>query len=173
MSIKQLIGKILYHTIAMHLPMSYSRISLKSRIIRQFCAKLILGDRCGGWVNIEKNVHFGSGMTIGNGSGIGRDSTIADDVIIGDHVMMGQEILTITSNHRFDRLDIPMGAQGMTESRPIIIGNDVWIGSRVTILPGVHIGNGCVIGTGSVVTKNVPDYEVWAGNPAHFIKRRK
>lgn len=173
MKIKKLIGKILYHAIGIHLPMSYARINLQSRKFRQFCTKLILDDRCSDWVNIEKGVHFGDGLTIGYGSGIGANGTVADDVFIGKNVMIGQEVLMITSNHRMDRLDVPMGQQGMTETKPIVIGNDVWIGARVTILPGVHIGNGCVIGAGSILTKNVPDFEVWGGNPARFIKKRK
>lgn len=66
-----------------------------------------------------------------------------------------------------------MGAQGLSKPEPVVIGNDVWIGSRVTILPGVHIGDGAVIGAGAVVTKNVPEYEVWGGNPAKYLKSRK
>lgn len=172
MKIKRIIGKLLYKIIGIRLPMSFAKVSLGSRKFRQFCAKLILGDRCGKWVNIEKGVYFGDGLTIGNGSGIGANSNIPSDVIIGENVMMGQECLMFTSNHRMDRLDIPMGAQGSTETKPIVVGNDVWIGARVTILPGVHIGNGCVIGAGSVVTKDIPDYEIWGGNPARFLKSR-
>ena len=154
------------------MPMSFSKFSFGSRRFRQFCAKLILGERCGAWVNIERGAHFGDGLTIGNGSGIGANSIIPSDVVIGDAVMMGQDVLMFTSNHRIDRLDVPMGRAGRTESETIVIGNDVWIGARVMILPGVHIGNGAVIGAGAVVTKNVPDYEVWGGNPAHFLKSR-
>lgn len=173
MNVKRLIGKIIYHSIGMHLPMSSAKISFNSRKIRQFCAKLILGERCGDWVNIEPGVHFGDDVKIGFGSGVGKNGTVANGVTIGQYVMIGQEVLMITSNHRFDRLDIPMGHQGMAEMKPIVIGDDVWIGARVTILPGVHIGNGCVIGAGSVVTKNIPDYEIWGGNPAHYIRSRK
>lgn len=53
-----------------------------------------------------------------------------------------------------------------------IIGHDVWIGSRVIIKSGVNIGNGAILGMGSVVTKDVPPYEIWAGNPARFIRKR-
>ena len=53
-----------------------------------------------------------------------------------------------------------------------VIGNDVWIGSKCLVKAGVTIGNGAVIGMGSVVTHDVPPYEVWAGNPARFIKKR-
>ena len=55
----------------------------------------------------------------------------------------------------------------------IVIGNDVWIGGRVIILPGVKIGDGAIIGAGSVVTKDVSEYDVVAGNPARVIKNRK
>ena len=154
------------------MPMSYSKVSFGSRRFRQYCAKLILGDRCGKWVNIEKNVHFGDGLTLGNGSGIGANSSVPSDVIIGENVMIGEELLIFTSNHGVENNGIPMGAQKMTESRTVVIGNDVWIGARVIILPGVHIGNGVVIGAGSVVTKDVPDCEIWGGNPAHFLKKR-
>jgi acetyltransferase-like isoleucine patch superfamily enzyme len=54
----------------------------------------------------------------------------------------------------------------------VIIGNDVWLAHSVSILSGVKIGNGAVIGAGSLVTKNVGPYEIWAGNPAVFIKKR-
>lgn len=53
-----------------------------------------------------------------------------------------------------------------------IIHNDVWIGSHCLIKSGVTIGNGAVIGMGSVVTKDIPEYEIWAGNPARFIRKR-
>ena len=173
MNIKGFIGKILYRGIGMHLPMSFSKCSFGSRKFRQFCAKLILGKRCGEWVNIERGVRFGDGLTIGNGSGIGANSNIPSAVVIGNHVMMGQDVLMFTSNHRTNRFDLPMGLQGFEETKPIVIGDDVWIGARVTILPGVHVGNGAVIGAGAVVTKSIPDYEVWGGNPAHRLKSRR
>ena len=171
MKFKRVFGKVLYHSIAIHMPMSFSRFSFGSRKLRQFCAHLILND-CGRWVNIEKGVRFGTGLKIGNGSGIGAYSMIPSNVTIGENVMMGQECLMFTQNHSFDRLDIPMGGQGTQAPRPIVIGNDVWIGARVIILPGVHVGDGAIIGAGAVVTKNIPSYEIWGGNPARFLKSR-
>lgn len=172
MRIKWIIGKLLYHLIAIHMPMSFSKPNFGSRRMRQFCAKLMLPD-CGKWVNIEKGVHFGEGLKIGNGSGIGAYSMIPGDVTIGENVMMGQECLMYTRNHQFADVTVPMRKQGMQESNPIVIGNDVWIGARVIILPGVHVGDGAVIGAGAVVTKSIPPYEIWGGNPARFLKSRK
>lgn len=60
----------------------------------------------------------------------------------------------------------------MTEPRKVTIGNDVWIGQRVMIMPGVTIGDGSIVGAASVVTKDVPDYAIVAGNPARIIRYR-
>lgn len=84
--------------------------------------------------------------------------------------MMGTDVTVITRNHRFDRTDVPMMKQGFEDEKPVYIGDDVWIGDRVIILPGVHIGNRCIIAAGSVVTKDVAPYTVVGGVPAHFIK---
>lgn len=169
--LKRLIGRILYVGIGKHLPMSGARISFGSRRFRQFCAHLIL-DHCGKWVNIDKGTTFASDLKLGEGSGIGANCSIPSGVTIGDQVMMGIDILMFTNEHGHDRLDIPMGQQGRTEISPIVIGNDVWIGSRTLIMKGTHIGNGAIVAAGSVVTKDIPPYEIWGGNPAHFLRSR-
>lgn len=92
---------------------------------------------------------------------------------IGKHVMMGPEVLIYTQNHDFSRTDIPMDQQGWSKERPVVIEDDVWIGSRVTILPGVIIGRGSIVGASAVVTKSFPPYSVIAGNPASVVKSRK
>lgn len=86
--------------------------------------------------------------------------------------MMGPEVTILTHTHRIDRTDIPMGQQGSMVSE-VVIGDDVWIGMRAIILPGVRIGSGAVIGAGAVVTKDVPDYAVVGGVPARVIRYRK
>ena len=63
------------------------------------------------------------------------------------------------------------GTKGPEMAKPVKIGNDCWIGGAAIILPGIIIKNNCVIGAGSVVTKDVPDNSVYAGNPARFIKK--
>lgn len=85
---------------------------------------------------------------------------------------MGPDVVILTHTHNIDRVDIPMGKQGSRVAR-VIIGDDVWIGMRSIIMPGVKIGNGAVIGAGAVVTKDVPDFAIVGGVPAKIIKFRK
>ena len=164
MKIKQYVGCALY-MIAKHLPVSYGKFGGLWKSCRGGATKLML-PKCGDNVNIEKNA-------IGNNSGIGGNAHFYGKVVIGNNVMMAPDCIIYVRNHESSRLDIPMCEQGSTEERPVVIGNDVWIGGRVIILPGVKIGDGAIIGAGSVVTKDVSEYDVVAGNPARVIKNRK
>ena len=168
---KKYIGKVIYHFLAVHLPGSYSLFGIVGRKLRAFCGKLML-DHCGKNVNIEKGARFGSHISLGDRSGIGIRAEIADHVTIGNDVMMGPECIIYTRNHAFSDLEIPMCRQGFSEPKPVVIDDDVWIGGRVTILPGVHIKQGSIIGAGAVVTKDVEAYTIVGGNPAHFLKKR-
>jgi maltose O-acetyltransferase len=90
--------------------------------------------------------------------------------VIGDDVMMGPEVLIYTSNHTMEA-GIPMRLQPL-KSAPVHIGNDVWIGARCIILPGVTIGDGAVLAAGAVVTRAVPANAIVGGIPAKVIKYR-
>lgn len=171
MKIRKLLSRLVYEAIAKHLPAS---TSFAGGGIRRFRALIVRGfiSSCGKNVNIERGAKISSSLRIGDRSGIGVDCVCAGSVTIGNDVMMAPECVILTRNHAFDRIDIPMGEQGVQQEKPVFIGNDVWIGRRVIILPGVHIGNGVIIGAGAVVTKDVPDYAVVAGNPARIIKYR-
>lgn len=151
MNMKKTLGRILYRLLGKHMPLSDARLNFGSKKVRALCGKLLLR-HCGKNVNIEKGAQFSSEISLGDNSGIG--------------------VNIYTSNHCTDRTDIPMWKQGFTRANPVVIGDDVWIGARVTILPGVHIGKGSVIGAGSVVTKDVPEYSVVGGNPARVLKSR-
>ena len=160
---------ILYKITAAWLPISQrSKFAKKARV---FWAKRI-AKSVGNNVNVERNVQFGPLLEIGDNSGIGIRCEIYGPVKIGRDVMMGPDVVCYTSGHRFDRTDITMIEQGSSEPEPISIGNDVWIGRRVMIMPGVNIGDGCVIGAGAVVTKDIPPYSVVGGVPAKIIKSR-
>ena len=170
-SLKQIIGKLLYDSIGKHLPRSNSKFFPISKQFRFMCGKMIFLE-CGKDVNIEKGASINRKIKIGDRSAIGVNAQIFGAVSFGTDVLMGPDSLFLTSGHNYERTDIPIREQGLIEERPITIGNNVWIGARVIILPGVRVGNGVIIGAGSIVTKNVPDNVVIAGNPAKIIRRR-
>jgi maltose O-acetyltransferase len=126
-------------------------------------------------VNIESAAYFGSGrdISIGDNSGIGVNAFISGTVSIGRNVMMGNDVMIIGTSHEISRTDIPMTEQGFQANQRINIGDDVWIGSRVIILPGVSIGSGVIIGAGAVVINDIPDWAVAVGNPAKVVRDRR
>lgn len=124
-------------------------------------------------VNIEHGAVFSAKASLRDYSGIGINARINGECKIGTHVMMGTDVVIITRNHAFDHTDIPMMEQGFENERPVEIGNDVWIGDRVIILPGVTVGDGSILAAGAVVTHDVPAYAVVAGVPAKIIKMKK
>lgn len=161
----------MYRVIANHLPSSEEMFGKTSQRFRAFLAKKLI-KQCGNNVNIEPNIYFNADLEIGDNSGIGMYSEMHGTIKLGNNVMMGHYCLFYSRNHAHSRTDIPMIKQGFEETCPVIIGNDVWIGSRVTILPGVHIGDGCVLAAGSVITKDAPPYTIIAGNPGKVVKVR-
>lgn len=166
---KKKIYYILYYFLASWFPVS-SHLEL-SRKWRAFWGKKIVKN-CGKKVNFERFSSFTPELSIGDYSGIGIKACINGPVTIGKNVMMGQEVIIYTTRHNDNRIDIPMMEQGMGQVLPVRIGDDVWIGGRVIILPGVTIGNGCIIGAGAVVTKDIPPYSVAVGVPAKVVRHR-
>ncbi len=153
-----------------NLPKSSSKVKIGKKLRGFFAKKLIAN--AGKNINIEKGATFCGRLSIGDNSGIGVNCNIQGTVTIGNDVMMGPDVLIYTTNHEFRSKDIPMIDQGFQQEKPVIIGDDVWIGARAIILPGVHIGSHCIIGAGAVVTKAVPDWCTCVGNPARVVKER-
>lgn len=89
---------------------------------------------------------------------------------IGNDVLIGSGAHFYASNHRFDQRDKLIAEQGHYATEDIIIEDDVWIGANAIILPGVRVGRHSVIGAGSVVTKSVEPFSLYAGVPARKIK---
>lgn len=162
---------LFYKLFAKHLPISYKFGGEIGTFFRRKCAKAFLAS-CGEKVNIEHGAEISPRSTIGDRSGVGINAQIGV-VHMGKDVLMGRDFIGITRNHGFMDKETLVRKQGYTEDEPIYIGDDVWIGHRVIVLPGVHIGKGTVVGAGSVVTKDTPEYSVVAGNPARVIKYRE
>ena len=166
------IAKFFYYTIAFHLPSSYLPGWEWTRKTRGYFGRFLL-DYCGKNINIEPHVRINWGSNeLGDNSSFGYGSVIGGNTKVGKNVMIGEEFMTIPRNHKTDRIDIPMIEQGFTKPTNIIIDDDVWIGNRVMILPGVHVHSHSIIAAGAVVTKDVPMYAVVGGVPAKIIKYR-
>ncbi len=164
----------IYKLVLVHLPAStFPFVGKFCKYMRYHCCKYIFKE-IGENVNIEHGADFGSGfnLKIGDNSGIGIDCKVPGDINIGKNVMMGPNCFILNTNHRFDRVDIPMIQQGVTERSYCVIEDDVWIGRQVIFTPGRIVKKGSIIGAGTVLTKNFPEYSIVAGNPARLIKSR-
>jgi len=109
------------------------------------------------------NIHFGKGCYL-NHNCIFLDN---NKITIGSSTFIGPNVQVYTAIHPLDPIERRQGESG----KPITIGSDCWIGGSAVILPGITIGDGVTVGAGSVVTKDVEDYTVVAGNPARIIRR--
>jgi len=177
MRTKTLAGSLLYYLFARYLPRSSFKIGLIGKLskkLRSYCGKMMFKS-VGKSINIERNAFMGLGknIEIDNYSGIGINCVVPDNIKIGKYVMMGPDVIFISQNHEFGDISKPMIFQGHKEKLIHIIEDDVWIGTKVIVLPGITIGKGAIIGAGAVVTKDVPSYAIVAGNPAKVIKYRK
>lgn len=113
-------------------------------------------------------IHSPDNLVLGNNSIIGEFVHIwaGGNVIIGDNVLIAAHTMITSQTH--DKM-----AKNYNDSlinQEVIIDDNVWIGGNATILPGVKIGKNSIIGAGSIVTKNIPKNQIWAGNPAKCIQ---
>ena len=135
----------------------------KNTNIWQFCIvfpKAKIGENCNICANvlIENEVTVGNNVTVKSGDQLWDGITVEDDVFIGPNATF--------TNDLFPRSKNPDWKLSRT-----VIKNGASIGANATILCGITIGKKAMIGAGSVVTKDVPDGELWVGNPAHFVKK--
>jgi maltose O-acetyltransferase len=171
--IARIVATVLYFGLARHLPNSYSFLSFG--LTNPFRATLcrFIFKKCGKNIIIERGAYFGYDVEIGDYSSIGTNARLdgAANIVIGNHVMMAPDVVIVTANHKHDDITRPMMGQGF-ERAPVIIGDDVWIGTRAIILPGVKIGRSSIIGAGAVVAKDVAPFSIVVGNPATLVKKR-
>ena len=144
----------IYRSVRMDTP-PYRRFSLgqKSVIESYSCINNAVGD-----------------VVIGDHTRIGLHNTIIGPVTIGSHVNLAQGITVTALNHNFEAPERRIDEQGVS-TQQVTIGDDIWIGANAVVLPGVTIGNHCVIAAGAVVTKDVPPHSLVAGVPAKIIKQ--
>jgi acetyltransferase-like isoleucine patch superfamily enzyme len=109
-------------------------------------------------------------VIIGDHTRIGLHNTIIGPVDIGNHVNLAQGITVTALNHNFSDTNKRIDEQGVS-TNPVTIEDDVWVGANAVILPGVTIGEHCVVAAGAVVTKDVPPHSLVAGVPAKVIKQ--
>lgn len=126
-------------------------------------------------VNSFFNVAKGATLTIGNNSGCSSTTIwVAKEVTIGDNVKIGAlTVITDTDAHSLDptlRSNLNTDQKNAIK-KPVVIGDNVFIGMSSIICKGVTIGDNSIIGAGSVVTKSIPSNEIWAGNPAQFVRK--
>ena len=143
---------------------SYEKRNLKEEIIEELFGSVGKG------INIEQNFHCDLGYNIHVGSNFyaGNNCTILDiaTVKIGDNCLIAPNVGIYTAGHNISPVDRNKTGFG----RPIIIGDNVWIGGHSVIVGGVKIGDNSIIAAGAVVTKDVPENTIYAGNPAKKIR---
>ncbi|HWV25399.1 MAG TPA: DapH/DapD/GlmU-related protein [Thermomicrobiales bacterium] len=114
------------------------------------------------YADFGKNISLGKDVFINSGCRFQDHGGIT----IGDRALIGHAVVMATLNH-----DLAPEKRATIHPRPIVLGNDVWIGANATILPGVTIGDNAVVAAGAVVTKDVPENTIVAGVPAKVLKR--
>ena len=129
----------------------------------------------GGDSNLNMVVRQGASLNIGDNTGISNSTIVCwNSISIGNHVLIGGNCkIWDTDFHSLDAVIRTGDNDNQIKTSPIVIKDYVFIGSGTVILKGVTIGENTIVGAGSVVTKNIPENEIWAGNPACFIKRNK
>lgn len=169
---------ILYYGFARLLPKSNRPILGKlAKWLRHQCAKHMFAECKGKDINLEQGAYIGNGKNfhVLGDAAIGKDFVCHNRIVtIHGNVMMGEEVMLLGGGHKFDNPEEYIGANGDYPDTPLEIDVDVWIGARAIVLPGCkRIGAHSIIGAGSVVTHDVPDYAIVGGNPAKVIRMRK
>lgn len=143
-----------------------SQYSEKMKFMKEMFAEC--GDNC--YIELPFRANWGGHhVHFGNGIYANFNLTIVDDghVYVGDKVMFGPNVTVATASHP---IEPTLRARGLQYNKDVYIGENVWIGAGVIIVPGVRIGKNSVIGGGSVVTKDIPDNVVAVGNPCRVLR---
>ncbi len=144
-------------------------------IVIRFALLKSIAIRCGDNVSIQPGVYLlnPGNISIGNNVSVHPMCYLdaAGEIIIGNDVSIAHGVTVMSTEHNFDDIDKPIKDQGITAQKTIINDN-VWIGAKVTILAGIEISSGSIIGANTIITKNVEADSIAVGNPGRIIKKR-
>lgn len=141
------------------LKFDFNHLSLGKKI--RFGSDLRIQSFCGKKIKIGDNVYAGNRVSI----------LVGDEIVIGNDVLIASDVCITSENHQTNPEEKKSYGKQPLIIKPVRIGDGCWIGEKSIILPGVSIGKRSVIGAGSIVTKDVPDYCIAVGNPAKVIKK--
>jgi len=162
---------VIYYVIAIRLPNVYFPMGKYFNKLRIKILKHVID--IGTDTVIESNFKFGlkEKIVIGDNCEI-NEGVYIQSAIIGNYVLIAHNVSILAITHNFKDKTQMIIHQGFTEVKPVVIGDDVWIGRNAIILPGISLGQGAIVGAGAVVTKNVEPYMIVGGTPARVIGRR-
>lgn len=165
---------------AKNLMRDYNRLNSDDLTAKDRILSELLGGRGTNlWITAPFYVDYGNNIFFGNNCEVNMNCTFLDDnrIVIGDNALIAPNVQIYTAFHPTNAADRfgPPREDGSfafckTQTAPVIIGNNVWIGGGAILLPGVTIGDNVVIGAGSVVTKDIPANSVACGNPCRVIR---
>lgn len=131
-----------------------------------------------GWTGVDVTFFIQSGkyiskdLTTGKFGFVGKECHLGPKVILGDYVMLAPRVAIVGDDHIFEKAGSPIIFSGRPSLRETKIDSDAWIGFGVIIMSGVKVGRGAIVAAGSVVTRDVPPYQVYGGVPAKYLRDR-
>ena len=162
---------MLYYLIASSLPNSWFPMGKIYNRIRQIILGkiIVLGRNC----RIQRHVYIGNGEEIRIGDNCQINERVRmDNVHIGNHVMIAREVVFLGKTHNSESTELSMAEQGIKDDFLTVVEDDVWLGMRSIIMPGIRVGRGSIVASGAVVTKDVAPFTIVGGIPAKLIKNR-
>lgn len=163
----KLVWRLLYGLVSWAPSWIPGAVRVRVLFASRYCTEIAPTARLHAWVRL------GPGLVVAHHAGIGIRTQFfgPGEIRIGPHVTMGPECLFLTGDHQLPPPELPMRAGSPTVGN-IEICEDVYLGARVIVLPGVTVGTGAVVGAGAVVSRSVAPYDIVAGNPATIVGRR-
>lgn len=167
------IALAVYYVFAQHFPTQPMPGYQLGYALRRLLMKYIL-DECGCGIVVKQHCKIGSatGLKVGDRSQLGDNARIGQHVKLGCDVVMGPDVIIMANAHAFEDPSTPINKQGAQPINPVTVGDDVWLGTRAIILPGVTIGKGAIVAAGAIVTRDIPAFAIAGGNPARIIRYR-